>query len=257
MKAIVLAAGHGSRLMPLTRKIPKAMVKLFGETLLQHQINILTKCGINEIIVVVGHYGNTVLGENLKIIENKFFNSTNMVSSLFCASDEFDGKKDIVVTYGDIVFEKRVLQALLSCEAPVAISADLNWKKYWELRLENPLSDAETFKLDSLGNVKELGKKPQGFNEIEAQYMGLIKIDSECQKPLIKYYKSLSQEIKYDGQEFKNMYMTSFLQNLIDDGWEIKPAFTRGGWLEVDTLDDFELYNNLDRQNKLSPFFII
>jgi len=255
MRAIILAAGQGNRLQPLTNKIPKAMVPLFGETLLNWQIKTLRKCGIEEISVVVGHCGDSVNGDRINVIKNNLFDSTNMVASLFCASEKFDGMMDVIISYGDIVYERRVLEILLSCDAPVCIAADLNWKKYWEARLDNPLSDAETFKLDASGRVKELGKKPKGYNEIEAQYMGLIKIKSDFHNALIEHYNSLDKLLEYDGKNFDNMYMTSFIQGLIDTDWEVRPAFTNGGWLEIDTLEDLKTYKSLDKKDQLSLFY--
>ena len=255
MRAIILAAGQGNRLRPLTAKLPKSMVPLFGKTLLQRQIKTLRKMGIDEISIVVGHYGNLIKGDRINVVKNHAFARTNMVTSLFCASDKFDGKMDVIISYGDIVYEARVLEALFSCEASVCIAADLNWKNYWEVRLENPLSDAETFKTDSSGYVKELGKKPSGYNEIEAQYMGLIKVKADSHLPLVEHYNSLDKLSDYDGKDFDNMYMTSFIQGLIDSNWEVRPAFIKGGWLEVDTLEDLETYEILDKEGLLSNFY--
>ena len=85
MKAIILAAGEGKRLRPLTNDRPKAMVKLFGMTLLERQINTFKNCGINDIIVVGGYKDEIINFPNIKKYKNVDYDSTNMVETLFCA----------------------------------------------------------------------------------------------------------------------------------------------------------------------------
>ena len=71
-----------------------------------------------------------------------------------------DGE-DLIIAYGDIVYEPTVLQSLLDTQGEMVITADLDWKKLWSLRMDNPLDDAETFKINQDGFVVELGKKPK------------------------------------------------------------------------------------------------
>ena len=186
MRAIILAAGQGSRLRPLTTNLPKTMIKLFGKTLLQNQILTLREMGVGEITVISGFCSDLIEGDDINIVKNNNFETTNMVSSLFCASHMFNDKSDIIIAYGDIIYEKRILEELFNCNSSISLTADLDWEKLWKVRLDDPLSDAETFKIDSLGFIKELGKKPKSYRDVEAQYMGLIKINSGYQRSLLK-----------------------------------------------------------------------
>ena len=70
----------------------------------------------------------------------------------------YKGKEDLIIAYGDIVYQKENLVALLESDEDISLMIDRNWRKLWELRLENPLEDAETFQSDSEGFVRELGK---------------------------------------------------------------------------------------------------
>ena len=90
MKAIILAAGEGKRLRPLTENIPKCMVKLFGKSILERQVNLFKNCGVNEICVVRGYNKEKINLSDLKYYFNKKFDITNMVETLFCAKDEFN-----------------------------------------------------------------------------------------------------------------------------------------------------------------------
>ena len=85
--------------------------------------------------------------------------------------------------------------------------------------------------------------------------MGLIKINSGYQRSLLKYYLSLDKSNKYDGNSFDNMYMTSFIQGLIDNSWKVRSVLVSGGWLEIDTLNDFKIYNTMYEKGTLSKYY--
>ena len=98
--------------------------------------------------------------------------------------------------------------------------------------------DAETLKLVDGDRVVELGKKPQGYDDIQGQYTGLIKIRADHVAQLPEVWRAMNREAIYDGKDFENMYMTSFIQHLIDSGWEARAAFIDNGWAEVDCQAD-------------------
>ena len=101
-----------------------------------------------------------------------------------------DNKDDLIISYGDIVYERKNLQKLLDTEGDIVIMTDDNWLSLWSLRNENPINDAETMKFDRQGNIIELGKKPKSINEIESQYTGLIKISkNKIKKEFIFFIK--------------------------------------------------------------------
>ena len=83
IKAVILAAGQGTRLMPYTKGIPKCMVRVNDHPLIQYQINVLTSLGINDIIIVRGHQGKKINFPNVRYYENNEYKITNMVYSLF------------------------------------------------------------------------------------------------------------------------------------------------------------------------------
>ena len=77
LKAIILAAGEGKRLRPLTDDRPKTMVKLFGMSLLERQIITLNNCGINDIVVVGGYKDETIIFPNGAIFRDNDFESSS------------------------------------------------------------------------------------------------------------------------------------------------------------------------------------
>ena len=247
MKVIILAAGQGTRLRPLTDHRPKCMVELLGQPLIKHQLNVLTKYDIKDIYVATGYLDDKI---EFPEVKGKFFNpdytKTNMVVSLFKALPIMEGD-DLLITYGDIVYNEEVLQKVLEDDSEIGVVVDKHWKKYWQARMDNPLSDAETLKLNDSGDIIELGKKANSFDDIKGQYIGMIKIKKDFVPEFISFYNSLDRDKIYDGKDFRNMYMTSFLQKISEDLTPLKPIFINNGWMEVDEPSDLnhvEFYMN-------------
>ncbi len=254
--ALILAAGQGTRLYPLTRDKPKCLVELAGKPLLQYQQETLRACGIQNISIVAGYCAEQIEPDGFShVFINADYATSNMVSSLFCAGILFDNTCDIIISYGDIVYEQNVLQQLLAAKAPIALVIDKAWHDYWQIRMENPLDDAETLKVNQQGYISELGKKTNNYADIQAQYIGLIKIDKAYTQAFKKAHMQMDKNIHYDGQEYHNMYLTSFLQYLINLGWQIQAVPIQNGWLEIDSVSDLNCYENLHNQNKLQRFF--
>lgn len=251
MRVIILAAGEGHRLRPHTADRPKCMVELLGIPLAVRQLDTLRRCGLEDITLVSGYRADRLNELGVATRHNPVFARTNMVYTLMCAKDLLNGEDDVLIAYADIVYEARVLDAILRSEAPISTTIDSNWQNLWRLRNEDPLIDAETLRVDDESNIIELGKKPASLQEIEGQYMGLIKVRSDHVVSLVEHYCSLDRDAIYDGKDFRNLYMTSFLQSLIDSGHPIHAVRVAGGWLEVDTTEDLALYERLHALNKL------
>ena len=118
-----------------------------------------------------------------------------------------------------------------------------------------PLIDAETLKYGDDGRLVEIGKKPISLDEIEGQYTGLIKISNRKIGDLLAFYDNLNQQAIYDGKTFDQMYMTSFLQLLIDANWQIVASRVNHGWLEIDTVDDLRLYEKMYADGRLDSLW--
>jgi choline kinase len=258
VKLIILAAGEGKRLQPLTKNTPKCMVEIFGKPLLEHQIDVIKKCGITEIIIVNGYRGELIKIPDVQFYKNEKYHSTNMVETLFCAEKELDGP--VIISYGDILYEKNVLEKLLNSKNDFSIVIDKNWKEFWQIRIQNILDDVESLTLKD-GFITNLGQKVTSLNHIEGQYIGLMKFQNNAISVLKDFYH-ISKKQSESGQNplnpktsFENSYMTDFLQGLINNGHKLKAVEINGGWLELDTLNDLKIYENLYNKKILNKFF--
>lgn len=255
MKTFIVAAGKGERLRPYTDLCPKCMVKFAGKPIIDYIIQTNKACGISDVIVVDGYKKEVLeshlISEGIHFVENPKYASTNMVSTLFCAEHLMDD--DIIISYADIVYEPNVLQALINAPYPIATVVDLDWKKLWEIRHGDPLTDAETMKYDKNASIIELGKKPRTIADVQGQYVGLTKISKEVIRKVIEFRAALDRNGIYDGKNFDNMYMTSFIQMIIDRLMPVHGAFIRGGWLEIDSLEDLAAY---EKDLQKSPVYL-
>lgn len=226
----------GTRLRPLTYDRPKCLVELAGRPLLEYQIEVLKMFGISDIHVVGGHLADKLNQSGITLHLNSKFETTNMVYTLFQAEDELDGEEDVIVSYGDIVYEPSVLEQLLDCKSEVCVVSDREWLRYWRARFSDPLDDAETFQVNQQGQINALGKKPKTVDEVKGQFIGLMKFRRDSLANLREEW-SLLQRTAAPG-EADNMYTTALLQHLIDQEWTLSPVFIENRWAEIDSQAD-------------------
>ncbi len=250
MKAIILAAGFGSRLMPLTENIPKCMVRYKGKRLIDYELEALKHAGVKEV-GIVGGYLFEVLKKyvdskynDIKFYQNINYDKTNMLYTLFCAREFMEScirdKEDIVISYADIVYFSDSVSKLINCNFDLGIIIDKRWQELWQKRFDDPLSDAETLKLNN-NNIIELGKKAKNYTDIQGQYIGLFRISHGFLSEVLKFYDGLDRNRIYDSKDFNNMYMTSFLQSLIDKFHNAFAVEIFGNWCEIDFKSDLDI----------------
>tara|TARA_B100001059_G_scaffold95104_1_gene94328 strand:+ start:18160 stop:18924 length:765 start_codon:yes stop_codon:yes gene_type:complete len=246
-KVIILAAGKGSRLLPLTKSNPKCMTELKGKSILSRQINLYRKLGASKIIVVCGYLHEKINEDYIIKVINNDFDSSNMVYSLMLAKDFLDG--NTIISYGDIFFKEDLLNNLLNDYRDIVITSDSAWKSYWTQRFDNPLEDAESFVKGKNFKVKSLGQKEKNIKNIDGQFIGLIKLSKEGCKKFISTYnlchqnKSCKLNAWNSGRKLKLSYMTDILNYFAKQN-NLFYVETIGGWVEVDDLKDLEIANN-------------
>lgn len=236
MKAIILAAGRGSRMQSLTDARPKCLVELRGKTLLDWQLLALRNAGINEIAIVTGYKREQLADRGLHEFHNPRWAETNMVTSLACAEDWLS-TGPCVVSYSDIFYESSAVSSLVESKAALALVYDDHWQALWEKRFGDPLLDAETFRLNADGSLAEIGNKPKTVAEVEGQYMGLLRFTPEGWREIVRIRSGLPQEV------CDRMHMTGTLQKVIEAGRVPIAALPyHQPWGEVDSAEDLRAY---------------
>jgi len=232
LKAIILAAGRGSRMQDWTDDRPKCMIELRGKPLLEWQLDALTHAGISEIAVVTGYKREALAYKGLVEFHNPRWANTNMVSSLACAAEWLE-KDTCVVSYSDIVYSANAVTSLMNCSCDIAVTYDINWQALWEKRFGDPLIDAETFRMHPDGTLAEIGNKPRSAEEVEGQYMGLLRYSPAGWAEVERIRKELT------GSARDSIHMTGMLQRVIDAGRVAVHAIPyREEWGEFDSKRD-------------------
>lgn len=245
MKAIILAAGRGSRMGALTQDRPKCFAPLGGKPLLDHQCRALTAGGVTEIGLVRGYRGDAFDGMPLHFFENPRWEQTNMVASLMCAAPWLR-QSDCIVSYSDIFYSSHTIRSLVQDRhSDIVLTFDPDWLDLWSRRFSDPCSDAETFRLASDGRVREIGKKTSDPKEIEGQYMGLLKFTPDCWGRTEDYLSTLTEA------ERAKLDMTSLLSRLIAADMPVHAIAKTGSWGEADTAQDIILYEGMLAQNEI------
>lgn len=238
MKAIILAAGRGSRMKAMTEERPKCLAELDGTALLDLQVNALKAAGIAEIGIVTGYRRELLINRGLVEFHNPRWSETNMVSSLASAEDWLENDT-CIVSYSDIFYAPSAVQSLMTISSELALTYDPNWLVLWQRRFEDPLVDAETFKLDHNGNLREIGNKPDSVSEVQGQYMGLLRFTP------IGWAEVKRIRAQLTSSERDAMHMTGTLQRVIDAGqFKVNAVPYEGLWGEVDTAEDLAVYQN-------------
>jgi L-glutamine-phosphate cytidylyltransferase len=245
MRGLILAAGRGSRLGALCEERPKCLVKLAGRTLLERQMAALRAGDIEQIGIVRGYRAELLQSRAPKLFDNPRWAQTNMVTSLATAA-EWLRSGPVIVSYGDIFYPGQLVRALVEAPGALVIAYDRAWRALWTRRFSHPLADAETFRIDANGHLIEIGGRAQRLEEIEGQYMGLLKLTPAAWAVI----EALLAELTPQARD--RLDITALLRRLLaDERLTVATLATDGGWGEVDNPSDLQLYEEMLERGEL------
>ena len=244
MRALILAAGRGSRMGALADDRPKCMVELEGRRLLERQIAALRRGGADEIGVVRGYRAEMIDFPGLFYFTNERWAETNMVMSLATAASWLSAGP-VIVSYADIFYRGELVRGIAAAEGQLVIAYDREWRKLWTRRFDDPLADAETFAIDAAGRLLEIGSKTTRIENIEGQYMGLLKFTPPAWHEVETLLNTL------DAATRDRLDMTALLRRLLSRNVAIDTFGTDGQWGEIDNPKDVTLYEEMVRSGEL------
>ena len=218
------------------------MLKLSNQTLIERQIKIFHSCNINDITIVTGYRSELIDISNVNYVKNENYETTNMNESLFCALEP--SNSPVLVTYGDIVFEQKIIQQMLEIRDGIRLAVNLNWKKYYQNRTTHPLSEAENVLVEN-GRILQIKKNISESlqNQQIGEFLGIMMLSSDHVKILLERYSYLKKNhigTFHNSSSLSNAYITDMLQEIINCGINVNPVFTEGRWFEIDTQEDFK-----------------
>ncbi|MCZ6633328.1 MAG: phosphocholine cytidylyltransferase family protein [bacterium] len=231
MKAIILAAGVGSRIGPLTDNCPKSLLKVGGNPILGMMISHIQDCGINEIIFVLG-YLQEQIKDYVKInfpdlsayfVTNDKYAETNTGFSLMLAK-ELIKDSGFVKFDADVVFDKEILKKLIECEYTNCLCIDKN------INL-----DAEEIKVIIDGQNKVIKtSKTVDPKDAAGESIGIEKIDSETAKLLFAELKIMMKDRQNHQEYYEGAYERLIEKNVPFYALDISGL----KWTEIDTKED-------------------
>jgi choline kinase len=246
MKAIIVAAGPGIRLLPFTENKPKCMLEVGGKTILQRNLEVLKENGITDIVIVKGHKSDAINYPNIKYYYNPNYLENNILTSLFYAEKEM--RDGFIFSYSDILYSASVLRKLLQSKEDMSLVIDMDWAQRYKGRTLHPIDEAELVVVED-GKVVKISKF---MNPAIAygEFIGLAKFTRKGVETLIRNYKRIrankwcgfkAHHRFQDAVSIDKAYLTDMLQELINRGYPIHSVDINGGWLEIDTSQDLQI----------------
>jgi choline kinase len=242
MRVIIIGAGRGRRLMPTTADTPKCYAEIAGRRILDWTLHAFRENGLDDVCFIGGYRIDRVREDYpaFTFRENADWENNNILVSLMHAEDLMD--EPFICCYSDILFTPRIVADLLRSDAPVSLGVDTAWLERYQQRTEHPSDDAEKVTVEN-GLVTRVHREipePRAYGE----YIGVAKFSVEGSRALRRHYHRRREEFAgkpfREAKVFEKAYLIHLLQDIIEAGQPMTHVDTPGGYIEVDTQQDFD-----------------
>jgi len=242
MRVIVIGAGRGRRLMPTTADAPKCFAEVAGKRLLDWAVDAFRVNGIERVCFIGGYQIDKVKAEypRFEFRHNRDWEHNNILASLFCAADLMS--EPLICCYSDVLFTPDIAGRLAASDADMALGVDTAWLERYEHRSDHPPDDAE--KVTALnGHVTRIHRQvPE--RAAHGEYIGVAKFSAAGAKRLLEFYQRRRDEFAgrpwREAESFEKAYKILLFQDMIEHGERFAHVDTAGGYIEVDTQQDFD-----------------
>ena len=243
MRAIIIGAGRGQRLAPLTDDSHKTFTEIRGKRILDWILEALSGAGIDDVCYIDGFNGHVIRDAypHFTFRKNAQWANNNILVSLMHAEDLMD--EPIVTSYCDILYTAGLVKDLLACPDDIALGTDTDWVRHYSHRSEHPPADAEKMTVKD-GVVTKVSRTIDAAHAY-GEFTGVAKFSVEGVRLLREHYHRC--KASYGGREyregrvFENAMMIHLLDDMIEKGVRMTHVDTPGHYREIDTHQDCEL----------------
>jgi len=241
-QAIIIGAGRGSRLMPTTADAPKCYAEVEGKRILDWTVDAFEAAGIERICFIGGYQIDMVRRDypRFEFRHNKDWQNNNILASLLCAEDLME--EGFICCYSDILFTARTVKQMTDSEADIALGVDTEWLVRYENRTDHPSDDAEKVTVAN-GAVTRIHREiPEA--DAHGEYIGVAKFSAAGAAQLREAYHRCRQQHAggpfREAALFEKAYLIHLLQEMIEGEIPMAHVDTPGGYIEIDTQQDYE-----------------
>lgn len=243
MKAIIIGAGRGQRLMPHTADAPKCFAEVNGKRILDWGLEALRRAGITDVIFIGGYQIDRVRNAypQFAYCHNQDWMQNNVLLSLMHAIEHMqDG---FLCAYSDILYSSEIVQKLVESRDEITIGCDTAWRERYVDRTDHPESDGEKILADGR-RVRAVNRTMPG-EVARGEFIGVARFNSDGAKMLIDEFhrarRTYGQGPFQAAKSFQKAYLIDLLQEMIEKDIPIHLEETVGGYMEIDTNQDFQL----------------
>jgi choline kinase len=245
MRPVIIGAGRGSRLGHETDEIPKTLVKVMGRPMLEWVLEALAEAGFarNDVVFVCGYAEDVIRARypEFTYVRNAEWQTNNILLSLLTAREHLTG--GFVSTYADIVYEGAVVDKLVKSPRDIVLGCDTEWRRRYSSRSQHPETDAEKMRADG-ERVLEVSRGIAS-EVASGEFIGVMKLSSAGAAEFLGAFDAAraahAGRVWRDGRTFEMSYLIHLLQHMLESGTAMHREDTRGGYMEIDTLEDLAL----------------
>lgn len=246
MRALILAAGRTTGMGERDDQRPKCLIPLAGKPLLDRQIAALRGGGATEIGIVRGYRAEMIAAPDITCFENPLWAQADAVASLAAAS-QWLRNSPVVVSDANVFYRHDIVHRVGSVRGALAIAYDRQWRDLWTRRFADPLAHAHGFRRTASGVLLEIGGKSASINDVDGQFMGLMKITP------VAWQAAEALLARLDAPTRDQLDIIGLLQRLLAaKSVAIGSVGTDGQWGRIDRPEDVALYESMLAEHKLT-----
>ncbi len=250
---IIPAAGQPQSYDPLDALLhdrPVAMLELQGKSLLQRNVETLRQIGLQQITVITGYRAEAVNLEGITKIFNPEFSRGHILHSIMQARELFD--QDLLILYGDILFEPFLLLKLLGCEGDIVLVVDNSFAQGYNpnknldlvVARDKPQPGKRRFMPQACNRAVRIGHRSIASHEADYEFVGIAKLSGTGSRRLRDLYDDCQRLFRdrafHEAPNFLQASFTDLLQEAIERGQSVQLLEVNSGWMEIQNWQDYQ-----------------